>query len=80
MGNYRNKKKGGQSPDGIPKRICTINVPITYLDNIKLLVDMGFYNSRSELIREALKDFLDREKQFISDLTNKTIKILGEKI
>ena len=49
-------------------RIVTINVPNSYLDALQSLVDNGLYNSRSKLVRECLKEFLDKEIQFISDL------------
>ena len=49
-------------------RIVTINVPQSYLDALQSFVDNGLYNSRSQLVRECLKEFLDREIQFITDL------------
>ena len=49
-------------------RIVTINVPAAYLDALQSLVDVGLYNSRSQLVRECLKEFLDKEIGFISEL------------
>lgn len=51
-------------------KICTINVPDRYLDVIKVLVDLGFYPSRSEAVRVALKQFLNEEKDNVELLDN----------
>ena len=43
-------------------KICTINVPESYLLSIKKLVgEHGLYPSRSELIRVAVREFLIKE-------------------
>lgn len=42
-------------------KIATINVPDAYIDCIETLVNLGFYPSRSECVREAIKQFLNRE-------------------
>lgn len=49
-------------------RIVTINIPNSYLDAFETLTNLGLYNSRSQIVREALKDFLDREQAFTDDL------------
>ena len=49
-------------------RIVTINIPDSYLTAFESLIKLGLYNSRSQMVREALKDFLDKEKEFTDDL------------
>lgn len=44
-------------------KIATINIPNDYLECIECLVNLGYYPSRSECVREALKEFLGREVQ-----------------
>jgi Arc/MetJ-type ribon-helix-helix transcriptional regulator len=41
---------------------------------IQSLIDLGLYNSRSQIVREALKEFLDKELDFTQDLTPETFK------
>ena len=55
-------------------RIVTINVPVSYLDAFQSLIDLGLYNSRSQLVRVCLKEFLEKENEFVSDLRNGRIK------
>jgi Arc/MetJ-type ribon-helix-helix transcriptional regulator len=45
-------------------KIVTINVPQSYLDAVQALIDLGLYNSRSEVVRVALAEFIGREEQF----------------
>lgn len=42
-------------------KIVTINIPDQYLDCIETMVNMGFYPSRSEAVRAAIKLFLQKE-------------------
>ena len=49
-------------------RIVTINVPNSYLDAFETLIKLGMYNSRSQIVREALKEFLEHEYEFTDDL------------
>ncbi len=49
-------------------KITTINIPDQYLDCVAVLVDMGYYPSRSECVREAIKQFLINEVDLIEDL------------
>ena len=42
-------------------KIVTINIPDQYLDCLKVLENLGYYPSRSEAVREALRYFLNRE-------------------
>ncbi len=59
-------------------KICTINIPDSYLDCIEVLVNMGFYPSRSEAVRNALKDFLGKETQMVEELDVDNFKELKE--
>jgi len=52
----------------VPKRIITINMPLIYQDALMKLVNMGLFNSLSQVIRICLKKFLDRELNFKADL------------
>jgi Arc/MetJ-type ribon-helix-helix transcriptional regulator len=45
----------------MPMKIVTINIPDQYLDCIESMVNLGFFPSRSEAVREALKQFLTNE-------------------
>lgn len=49
-------------------KITTINIPDSYLKSFETLIKKGIYNSRSQIVREALKDFLVKEQQFAKDL------------
>jgi Arc/MetJ-type ribon-helix-helix transcriptional regulator len=49
-------------------KIATINIPDEYLNCIEILVNLGYYPSRSECVREALKQFLGREVQLNENL------------
>ncbi len=51
--NQENKK--------IPMRNITINIPDIFDDNIQKLIKMKVTASRSEAIRTALREFLERE-------------------
>lgn len=45
----------------IPMKNITINIPDLYLDNFEKLIKLGVLPSRSEGVRLALKEFLQRE-------------------
>ncbi|MHA1112122.1 MAG: ribbon-helix-helix domain-containing protein [Promethearchaeota archaeon] len=50
------------------KQIVTINIPNAYITAFESLIKLGLFNSRSEIVREALKEFLESEKQLNDDL------------
>ena len=57
-------------------KIVTINIPDQYLDSIQTMVNLGFYPSRSEAVRQALKQFLVSEAAFTEDIeTEKFAKL-----
>ena len=57
-------------------KITTINIPDIYLDCIEVLVNMGYYPSRSEAVRVALKQFLTDEADNVEDLQKENFKKL----
>lgn len=44
-----------------PMRNITINIPNNYDDNIQKLIKQGLVPSRSEAIRTALREYLQKE-------------------
>lgn len=59
-------------------KIATINIPDAFLDSIETLVDLGLYPSRSEVVREAIKQFLTREASFNNDIEKEKFAKLKE--
>ena len=57
-------------------KIITINMPQKYLDAIQVLQDLEMYPSRSEFIRECLRNFLYEEKKFMNTLSKESFKML----
>ncbi len=56
-------------------KIITINLPEKYLSAIQTLNDFGIYPSRSEAIRMALRDFLDKELKMDEDLGEENFRL-----
>ncbi|MBD3216138.1 MAG: ribbon-helix-helix protein, CopG family [Candidatus Lokiarchaeota archaeon] len=44
-----------------PMQNITINIPECYDDNIQKLIGMGLVSSRSEAIRTAIREYLQKE-------------------
>ena len=57
-------------------KIITINLPGKYLSAIQTLNDMGVYPSRSEAIRIALRDFLEKELTMFNNLEDESFRRL----
>lgn len=57
-------------------KIITINLPEKYLQAIQILMDMGLYPSRSEAIRIALGNFLNKELKMFKELEDDSFKML----
>lgn len=55
-------------------KIVTINVPDQYLDCVEIMVNNGFFPSRSEVVREALKEFLTNEVEMNKGLKYKNFE------
>ncbi|WP_371801781.1 ribbon-helix-helix domain-containing protein [Candidatus Lokiarchaeum ossiferum] len=49
-------------------KIVTINIPDQYLDCLETMVNMGYFPSRSEAVRQSLKQFLTNEHELNQDL------------
>jgi Arc/MetJ-type ribon-helix-helix transcriptional regulator len=49
-------------------QIITCNIPTIYIDAIAKLMEQGLFPSRSEAIRQALRDFLKRELEMVESL------------
>ena len=65
--------------EGNKLKIVTINIPEPYLDCLKTLVDLGYFPSRSEAVRQALKQFLTREANLVKDIEHDQFKVLKER-
>ena len=48
--------------------IVTVNLPSIYVDAIAKLTEMQVYESRSDAIRDALRDFLKKELEMVENL------------
>ena len=57
-------------------RIVTINIPDQYLDCIQVLVNLGYYPSRSEAVRQALKRFLTEEDKMTKGMNPENFQAL----
>ena len=57
-------------------KIVTINIPDQYLDCIQVLVGLGYYPSRSEAVRQALKRFLTEEAKITTDMEPENFEAL----
>ena len=51
-------------------KICTINLPEQYVESLDNMVDLGFFPSRSEAMRQALKQFLSKEEVFVKEISS----------
>jgi Arc/MetJ-type ribon-helix-helix transcriptional regulator len=49
-------------------KVITINLPELHISAIKALIDIGRVSSRSDFVREAIKEFLDVEFDNLDDL------------
>lgn len=57
-------------------KIVTINIPDQYLDCIESMVNLGFFPSRSEAVREALKQFLTNEVELNKGLDTSSFELM----
>ena len=57
-------------------QVVTINVPDAYITAFETLIDLGMFNSRSEIVREALNEFLVNDKQLKEDLDTSNFEIM----
>ena len=60
-------------------KICTINIPESYIEHIKKLVgEDGLYPSRSELIRVACREFLLKELKMAKNMAKYNEPVIDE--
>lgn len=59
-------------------KICTIHIPNQYLECIQIMQDLGYFPSRSEAIRQALKIFLSKETKLIKDMDPENFREIKE--
>lgn len=57
-------------------KIVTINIPDQYLDCLAVMVELGYFPSRSEAVRQALKQFLTKEANLVKDIDKEQFKAL----
>jgi len=55
----------------------TVNVGIVDLGRIDLLVQEGFYSSRADFIRTAIRNQLERQKSAVDSITNRKSMVIG---
>ena len=55
----------------------TVNIGIVDLGRIDLLVQEGFYSSRSDFIRTAVRNQLDRQKTAVDSITSRKSMVIG---
>jgi len=63
VGKLKRSREHGRWPENPEGKmtIITINVPSKWLDIFVKLLDAGLYPSRSEAIRSAIRDFMDKQ-------------------
>ena len=52
-------------------KITTINIPDNYLASCEALIKLNLYASRSQIVRVALSEFLEKELKFNTDINEK---------
>ena len=55
----------------------TVNVGIVDLGRVDLLVQEGFYSSRADFIRTAIRNQLERQKSAVDSITNRKSMVIG---
>ncbi len=51
-------------------KITTVNLPEQYIECLDILVDLGYFPSRSEAMRQLLKQFLSKEENFKKEIVS----------
>lgn len=59
-------------------RIISINIPDQFLDAIEVLIALGFFPSRSEAMREAIKQLLLKDAEFNGNILPEAFQKLKE--
>lgn len=55
----------------------TVNVGIVDLGRVDLLVQEGFYSSRADFIRTAIRNQLEKQKSAVDSITNRKSMVIG---
>jgi Arc/MetJ-type ribon-helix-helix transcriptional regulator len=55
----------------------TVNLGIVDLGRIDLLVQEGFYSSRADFIRTAIRNQLERQKRAVDSISNRKSMVIG---
>jgi Arc/MetJ-type ribon-helix-helix transcriptional regulator len=55
----------------------TINIGIVDLGRVDLLVQEGFYASRADFVRTAIRNQLDRQKTAVDSITTRKSMVIG---
>ncbi len=55
----------------------TVNIGLVDLGRIDLLVQEGFYSSRADFIRTAIRNQLDRQKSAVDSITDRKSMVIG---
>ncbi len=55
----------------------TVNIGIVDLGRIDLLVQEGFYASRADFIRTAIRNQLERQKSAVDSISNRKSMVIG---
>jgi Arc/MetJ-type ribon-helix-helix transcriptional regulator len=55
----------------------TVNVGIVDLGRIDLLVQEGFYSSRADFIRTAIRNQLERQKEAVDSISTRKSMVIG---
>jgi len=55
----------------------TVNLGSVDLGRIDLLVQEGFYSSRADLIRTAIRNLLDKQKSTVDSITTRKSMVIG---
>ena len=59
-------------------KIVTINIPDQYLDCIESMVNLGYFPSRSEAVRQIIKSFLQQESELNRKIELEYFKTIEE--
>ncbi len=55
----------------------TVNIGIVDLGRVDLLVQEGFYSSRADFIRNAIRNQLERQKTTVDSITTRKSMVIG---
>ena len=68
----RKKRDKRYNKEGIPLKLVSVNIYENDLNIIRTFCHEGIYNNKSEFIRQAIKEKVDRELELRSERTKWT--------